>query len=255
MESIILCVARWFLACVCVKVHPINRMSRRLSHVCHMRINAVDFLKLIRTDRQRNIIITRYCNSLCYRASTLNNPNKNPIHTQEIFGKSNKTNAGYIQHLLVYTVVFQGMTLVVLMLCFIHWATNDGHSVNREKQGMSFLPPSTVLLCLIRVALDCGGRGKAFWVMVLLFLENKLKGLSYVALPRLFPVSYYFRPGSDGVGAGYPERGGGGGLGGGLKSILTSRKTEKAFWLSSSCRPFYALCLCFWILQVFSSFS
>lgn len=51
---------------------------------------------------------------------------------------------------------------------------------------------------------------KACWVTVLQFLENKLKGLSYVALPRLFPVSYYFRPGSDGVGAGYPEVAGGG---------------------------------------------
>lgn len=50
---------------------------------------------------------------------------------------------------------------------------------------------------------------KACWVTVLQFLENKLKGLSYVALPRLFPVSYYFRPGSDGVGAGYPEVAGG----------------------------------------------
>lgn len=47
---------------------------------------------------------------------------------------------------------------------------------------------------------------KACWVTVLQFLENKL---SYVALPRLFPVSYYFRPGSDGVGAGYPEVAGG----------------------------------------------
>lgn len=46
---------------------------------------------------------------------------------------------------------------------------------------------------------------KACRVTFLLFLENKLKGLSYVALPRLFAGAYYFRPGSGGVGAGYPE--------------------------------------------------
>lgn len=80
---------------------------------------------------------------------------------------------------------------------------------------------------------------KACWVTVLQFLENKLKGLSYVALPRLFPVSYYFRPGSDGVGAGYPEVAGGGAgrRTGGQKSISPSRKTERAVELSSPRRP------------------
>ena len=47
-----------------------------------------------------------------------------------------------------------------------------------------------------------------------MFLENKPKGLSYVAPPRLLHFSYYFRPGSNGVGGGYPESGGG------QKSIL-----------------------------------
>ena len=81
--------------------------------------------------------------------------------------------------------------------------------------------------------------------MVRLFLENKLKGLSYVALPRLFLVSYYFRTGSDGVGVGYPDKMGGGGGEEGQKSISPSRKTEKAFQLSSPGRPHsYSLCLC-----------
>lgn len=115
---------------------------------------------------------------------------------------------------------------------------------------------SSFQLCLVQVTLDSASHSsKACWVTVLLFLENKLKGLSYVALPRLFPVSYYFRPGSDGVRAGYPERGEW--RSGGQKSISPSRKTEKAFRLSSPRRPrSYTLCLCvlnFPILPPFSS--
>lgn len=92
---------------------------------------------------------------------------------------------------------------------------------------------------------------KACWVTVLQFLENKLKGLSYVALPRLFPVSYYFRPGSDGVGAGYPEVAGGGAgrRTGGQKSISPSRKTERAVELSSPRRP---RCYTLFVLASFS---
>lgn len=59
-------------------------------------------------------------------------------------------------------------------------------------------------MSLVRVALCSTG---ACGVTLPLFLENKLKGLSYVALPPLFAVSYYFRPGSDGVEAGYPATG------------------------------------------------
>lgn len=95
------------------------------------------------------------------------------------------------------------------------------------------------------------GSSRACRVTVLLFLENKLKGLSYVALPRLFPVSYYFRPGSDGVGAGYPERWRQGRRRGrGQKSISPSRKTEKAFRLS---RP-RSLCLCLLDFPIYSFF-
>lgn len=83
---------------------------------------------------------------------------------------------------------------------------------------------------------------------MLLFLENELKGLSYVALPCLFPVSYYFRPGSDEVELDILKVGGR--RGGGLKSISPSRKTEKAFRLSSPRRP--RLCLLnFPILSLF----
>lgn len=87
---------------------------------------------------------------------------------------------------------------------------------------------------------------KACWVTVLQFLENKLKGLSYVALPRLFPVSYYFRPGSDGVGAGYPEVAGG--------ELVGGRGAEKHFTeLSSPRRP---RCYTLFVLASFSfSFS
>lgn len=45
---------------------------------------------------------------------------------------------------------------------------------------------SSFQLCLVQVTLSSAS-SKACWVTVLLFLENKLKGLSYVALPRLFP--------------------------------------------------------------------
>lgn len=73
---------------------------------------------------------------------------------------------------------------------------------------------------------------KACWVTVLQFLENKLKGLSYVALPRLFPVSYYFRPGSDGVGAGYPEVAGGELVGGrGAEKHFTEQENWKSRWV------------------------
>lgn len=83
---------------------------------------------------------------------------------------------------------------------------------------------------------------------MLLFLESELKGLSYVALPCLFPVSYYFRPGSDEVELDILKVGGR--RGGGLKSISPSRKTEKAFRLSSPRRP--RLCLLnFPILSLF----
>lgn len=98
-------------------------------------------------------------------------------------------------------------------------------------------------LCLVQVTISSEPQQQS------LLLENKLKGLSYVALPRLFTVCYYFRPGSDGVGAGNPERGVGV-----QKSISPSRKTEKAFRLSSSCRPCsYAQCLCLPNFPIISS--
>lgn len=91
---------------------------------------------------------------------------------------------------------------------------------------------SSFQLCLVRVALCTEGcSSKACWVTVPLFLENKLKGLSYVALPPLFPVSYYFRPGSDGVRPGYPARrrwGGGEGVGD-RKAFHQAGKLKKHF--------------------------
>lgn len=103
--------------------------------------------------------------------------------------------------------------------------------------------------------------------MLLLFLENKLKALSYVALPRLFPVSYYFRPGSDGVKVGYPERGGwegggggaqaggGGGGGGGRKAFRQAGKLKKHFGYQTLAALAPTPSVCVWFSFLFFSLS
>lgn len=116
---------------------------------------------------------------------------------------------------------------------------------------------SSFQLCLVRVTLDPASRGsEACWVTVLLFLENKLKGPSYVALPRLFPVSYYFRPGSDEVGAGYPERGAGGSGGAGdRKAFHRAGKLKKHFGYQALAdlapTPSFCACLIFQFFPLF----